>query len=67
MAALGRHRAKRDKRRAADLGGAADRLLRYGHEDDPNNGCELAPVDFVAVAQGFGITAEHVIEVARKL
>jgi acetolactate synthase-1/2/3 large subunit len=35
-------------------------MLRYGHEDDENNGCDLAAVDFVAVAEGFGITAERV-------
>jgi acetolactate synthase-1/2/3 large subunit len=35
-------------------------MLRYGHEDDPNNGCDLSPVDFVAVAHGFGIGAERV-------
>jgi acetolactate synthase-1/2/3 large subunit len=35
-------------------------MLRYGREDDPDNGCDLSPVDFVAVAEGFGIAAEHV-------
>jgi acetolactate synthase-1/2/3 large subunit len=35
-------------------------MLRYGRKDDPDNGCDLAPVDFVAVAEGFGIAAEHV-------
>ena len=35
-------------------------MLRYGHESDPHNGCDLAPVDFVAVAEGFGIAAEAV-------
>ena len=35
-------------------------MLRYGREDDPDNGCDLSPVDFVAVAEGFGISAERV-------
>jgi thiamine pyrophosphate-dependent acetolactate synthase large subunit-like protein len=35
-------------------------MLRYGHEDDPDNGCDLSPVDFVAVAEGFSIAAERV-------
>ena len=35
-------------------------MLRYGREDEPDNGCDLSPVDFVAVAQGFGIGAERV-------
>jgi acetolactate synthase-1/2/3 large subunit len=35
-------------------------MLRYGREDDPNNGCDLSAVDFVAVAEGFDIAAEHV-------
>jgi thiamine pyrophosphate-dependent acetolactate synthase large subunit-like protein len=35
-------------------------MLRYGREADPHNGCDLSPVDFVAVAEGFGIAAEHV-------
>ncbi len=35
-------------------------MLRYGREDDPDNGCDLSPVDFVAVANGFGIAAERV-------
>jgi acetolactate synthase-1/2/3 large subunit len=35
-------------------------MLRYGREDEPDNGCDLSPVDFVAVAQGFGISAERV-------
>ncbi len=35
-------------------------MLRYGHEDDPNNGCDLSAVDFATVAEGFGIAAEHV-------
>ena len=35
-------------------------MLRYGREDDPDNGCDLSPVDFVAVAEGFGITAERI-------
>jgi acetolactate synthase-1/2/3 large subunit len=35
-------------------------MLRWGHEDDPHNGCDLAPVDFVDVARGFGIVAERV-------
>lgn len=33
-------------------------MLRYPHEVAP--GCELAPVDFVAVAEGFGIPATPV-------
>jgi len=32
-------------------------MLRYGREDDPSIGCDLSPVDFVAVADGFGIAA----------
>ncbi|HEY5012176.1 MAG TPA: thiamine pyrophosphate-binding protein [Acidimicrobiia bacterium] len=36
-------------------------MLRYGREDDPDNGCDLSPVDFVAVAEGFGISAERVV------
>jgi acetolactate synthase-1/2/3 large subunit len=35
-------------------------MLRYGREDDPDSGCDLSPVDFVAVAEGFGISAERV-------
>jgi acetolactate synthase-1/2/3 large subunit len=35
-------------------------MLRYGREGDPDNGCDLSPVDFVAVAEGFGIPAERV-------
>jgi thiamine pyrophosphate-dependent acetolactate synthase large subunit-like protein len=35
-------------------------MLRYGREDDPDNGCDLSPVDFVAVAEGFGIAADRV-------
>jgi acetolactate synthase-1/2/3 large subunit len=35
-------------------------MLRWGHEDDPHNGCDLSPVDFVEVARGFGVVAEHV-------
>jgi acetolactate synthase-1/2/3 large subunit len=35
-------------------------MLRWGHEDDPHNGCDLAAVDFVEVARGFGIAAERV-------
>ena len=35
-------------------------MLRYGREDEPDNGCDLSPVDFVAVAEGFGIAAERV-------
>jgi acetolactate synthase-1/2/3 large subunit len=35
-------------------------MLRYGRENDSNNGCDLSPVDFVAVAEGFGIMADHV-------
>jgi thiamine pyrophosphate-dependent acetolactate synthase large subunit-like protein len=33
-------------------------MLRYPRDDAP--GCELSPVDFVAVANGFGIEAESV-------
>lgn len=35
-------------------------MLRYGRENDPDNGCDLSPVDFAAVAEGFGIAAERV-------
>jgi thiamine pyrophosphate-dependent acetolactate synthase large subunit-like protein len=35
-------------------------MLRWGHEADAHNGCDLSPVDFVAVARGFGIAAERV-------
>jgi acetolactate synthase-1/2/3 large subunit len=35
-------------------------MLRYGREDDPSNGCDLSPVDFAAVAEGFGIRAQQV-------
>ena len=35
-------------------------MLRYGREDDPTNGCDLSPVDFAAVAEGFGIRAQQV-------
>jgi acetolactate synthase-1/2/3 large subunit len=34
-------------------------MLRYGHEDVAH-GSDLSPVDFVTVARGFGIEAEHV-------
>jgi acetolactate synthase-1/2/3 large subunit len=35
-------------------------MLRYGREDEADNGCDLSPVDFVAVAEGFGISAVRV-------
>lgn len=35
-------------------------MLRFGREDDHDNGCDLSPVDFVAVAEGFGISAERI-------
>jgi acetolactate synthase-1/2/3 large subunit len=34
-------------------------MLRFGHENEPN-GSDLAPVDFAAVARGFGIDATAV-------
>ncbi len=36
-------------------------MLRYGHEHERDDiGTELSPVDFVAIARGFGIEALHV-------
>jgi acetolactate synthase-1/2/3 large subunit len=34
-------------------------MLRFGHENEPN-GSDLSPVDFAAVARGFGIQAQAV-------